>query len=270
MAIVLIIMAMAAGYAWLIWPARRSRGMNSFFGTTWIAHRGLHGGGISENSMAAFEAAVEKGYGIELDVHLTKDGQLAVFHDDTLERMCGSKENVNELTLPEIQAHLLPDGQKIPSLEEVFGMVQGRVPVVVEIKSHRIGDCAVAERTWQTLKAYSGPYLVQSFDAFLMRWFKKHAGQVIRGQLAQKVRPKGKFRLQEAAGWLAGNMLIHRISSPDYVAYRMEDTGKLCYRLMRCVCRPGLAVWTVRSEAEAEKMKKVCHVQIFEGFQPHQ
>ena len=254
----------------LMAPAGRSRGKNPFFGVKWFAHRGLHGAGVSENSRAAFQLAMEKRYGIELDVHLTKDGQLAVFHDDSLMRLCSVPLVPEECTLQELKAHLLPDGQRIPSFPEVLEQVRGNVPLIVEIKSPRIGKTEVARRTWEALESYQGQYLVQSFDPFQLRWFKRNKPQVIRGQLAQKVRIEGPFRMKHLPEWLAGNLLFNRISSPDYVAYRQEDTKKLCFRLMQSHFHAPLAVWTVKTEAEAQHNQTICHVQIFEGFQPHQ
>lgn len=252
----------------LMLPAFPKRGCAAFYGKKHFAHRGLHDENVCENSMQAFRMAVQAGYGIELDVHLTKDGQLCVFHDDTLKRLCGREEAVREMTMDELQKILLPDGQMIPSFEEVLELIQGQVPLIVEIKSPEIGNCAVSERLWQCLKDYRGDYLVQSFDPFQLRWFKKHAPRVIRGQLAQKGRFKGPFRLRHIPGLMAGNLLINRISAPDYIAYRQEDTKKCCYRMMRRVYRPGLAVWTVRSETEEKKMQGLCDAIIFENFHP--
>lgn len=254
----------------LIGTAFGRRNGHPFFGEKWFAHRGLHGNGVSENSMAAFQAAVNEGYGIELDVHLTQDGQLAVFHDDSLMRLCGVPLVPEACTLQELQAQALPDGQRIPSLEDVLALVQDRAPLIVEIKSPCIGRTAVAKRTGEVLAGYSGRYMVQSFDPFQLRWFKRNKGEVIRGQLAQKVRPEGPFRLKHIPQLLAGNLLFNRISSPDYVAYRQEDTKKICFRLLKYLFHAPLAVWTVKTETEAQHNKSICHAQIFEDFHPHQ
>lgn len=252
----------------LMMPAFPKRGWAAFYGKKYFAHRGLHDENVCENSMQAFRLAVQAGCGIELDVHMTQDGQLCVFHDDTLKRLCGREEAIRDMTMEALRLVPLPDGQTIPALEEVLEWVRGRVPLIVEIKSPEIGNCAVSEKLWQCLENYGGDYLVQSFDPFQLRWFKKHAPRVIRGQLAQKCRYEGPFRFRYLLQMMAGNLLFNRISAPDYIAYRQEDTKKCCYRMMRRVYRPGLAVWTVRSAAEAEKMKEISDAIIFESFRP--
>lgn len=254
----------------LLLPAAGSRGKDCFYGKTWFAHRGLHDDQVAENSMLAFERAVVSGYGIELDVRLTKDECLVVFHDNTLRRLCGREESVRQLTLEEIQTLQLPDGQKVPQMTEVIKLLneKGKTPLLVEIKSHKMGDCRVSEKLYELLKHYQGPCAVQSFDPMQLRWFKKHAPHITRGQLAQKAEGDGLFRLKNLPQVLAGNLLFNRLSAPHYVAYRYEDTQKCCYRLMRKVFRPGLAVWTVRSQTEAHKIKNQCDAIIFEGFRP--
>lgn len=265
---IMLVLVPALMYLVLICPACSSRGRNALAKETWYAHRGLHDENVSENSLKAFAMAAECGYGIELDVRLTKDEQLIVFHDETLKRLCGREDAIRELTWEQLRQVCLPDGQRIPLLEEVIGLISGRVPLLVEIKSSRIGDCRVSEKLHEMLKDYDGRYTVQSFDPFQLRWFKRHAPQVIRGQLAQRAEWNGPFRLRSIPMMMAGCLVFNRISVPDYVAYRMEDTNRFTYCMMRRVYRPGLAVWTVRSAAEAEKMKAICDAVIFESFRP--
>ena len=266
----LLIMAVCAVgvYLVLLCPAWPWRKRPVFSGCVWYAHRGLHDENVSENSILAFEAAAKNGYGIELDVRLTKDNYLVVFHDDTLHRLCGIPKAVRAMNWQQLQEVRLPDGQGIPLFSEVLRQIGGRVPVIVEIKSNPTGNCAVSEKLWKQLRGYPGAYMVQSFDPFQLRWFKKHAPGVLRGQLAQKGRFDEPFRVKHLPQILAGNLVFNRLSAPDYIAYRQEDTKKLCYRIMRTVYHPGLAVWTVRSEEEAEKMKAQCDAIIFENFHP--
>ena len=255
-------------YMLLICPARSGRGKKFFMSGRWYAHRGLHDENVCENTLQAFEAAVKMGYGIELDVHLTGDEQLIVFHDDTLQRLCGRENPIEDMTLDQIKQVTLPDGQGIPLLRQALYTIAGRVPVIVEIKSARPGNCRVSEKLYEMLKAYEGPCCVQSFDPLQLRWFKKHAPRVIRGQLAQKARLKKSLHPRYLAQMLAGNLVFNRLSSPDYVAYRQEDTKKFCYRLMRRVYHIPTAVWTVRSETEEKKMEGQCDAVIFENFRP--
>lgn len=267
----IVLLAVVAGCVLLYFiatmPATQHK--KCFFDKKYYAHRGLHDESVTENTLTAFDRAAQKGYGIELDVRLTRDGHLVVFHDDTLKRLCGREEKVICLTWAELEKIPLPDGQQIPGFDEVLQVIAGRVPLLVEIKSHRTADCSVAKKTWEMLKDYAGPYMVQSFDPFQMRWFKKHAPEVIRGQLAQQCRcDKPFYRPKYMGEWLAGKLLMNRFSAPHFVSYRHEDRKALCYRMMRKVYRPGLAMWTVRSQAEVREIKNECDVIIFEGFQP--
>ena len=249
-------------------PARRSAGKNVFFGKRFFAHRGLHGKGICENSMTAFRRAADAGFGIELDVRLTKDGYPVVFHDDDLKRLCGTEKSVHEMTWAQLQMLSLPDGQKIPLFSQVLETAAGRTPLLVEIKSVKIGHTDVSQKVLELLKDYTGPYAVQSFDPFQLRYFRKHAAQVIRGQLARKYPGGSGMSFGSVAERLAGNLVFNCIGRPDYVAYQHTDTGKLCCRMIRRLFKAPFAVWTVCTEAEEEKVKDICDVIIFEGYLP--
>lgn len=266
----MVAVSVAAGllviYVLLTAPSLKKR--KCFFDKRFFAHRGLHGGNVCENTLAAFEQAADKGFGIELDVRLTKEGQPVIFHDGDLKRLCGREEKISTLTLARLEEIDLPGGQKIPTFQQALHVIRGRVPLLVEIKSHKMGDCTPAKKAWEALQDYPGPYMVQSFDPFQMRWFKKHAPQVIRGQLVQKCRDEKPFSPAHLAKVLAGNLLFNRLSSPHFVAYRYEDRKAFCYRMMRRVYRLHTAVWTVRSQAEADEMKQKANAIIFEGFQP--
>lgn len=255
-------------YFWLMMPARRSAGKNVFFGKRYFAHRGLHGNGICENSMDAFRNAAQAGLGIELDVRLTKDDYPVVFHDDDLKRLCGRDGRIRKMMWEEIQHISLPDGRKIPLFSQVLDEVAGKVPLLVEIKSHRIGDTLVSAKTLEALEGYQGAFAVQSFDPFQLRYFRKHAEKIIRGQLARKC-PRGmRFSLGKIMQILAGNLVFHRISVPDYVAYQHTDTTKMCCRMMHKVFKAPLAVWTVCSREEEAKVKGISDAIIFEAYLP--
>lgn len=262
------VLGCVAVYVLLIMPAMRSWCKGGATAPEYFAHRGLHGESIAENSMAAFQRAMEKGYGIELDVRLTRDDRLVVFHDDTPGRLCGEETPIRNMTYEQVRALSLPDGQQIPLFADVLETVQGKVPLLVEIKSHRMGDASTAEKTWDVLQHYRGKFAVQSFDPFQLRYFKRHAKHVTRGQLARKC-PKGKgFSIGKLAEILAGNLVFNRISVPDYVAYQHTDTKKLCYQMMRKAFRVPLAVWTVDSQQAEEKAKENADRIIFEGYLP--
>lgn len=232
------------------------------------AHRGLHGEGIPENSLAAFRRAVEKGYGIELDVRLTHDLELAVFHDATLERMCGKDWQISRLTMEEIRSLRLAGSEEgIPTLEEVLSLVGGRVPLIVEMKSDQPGDTALAQLLYKRLRRYAGPCCVESFDPMLLRWYKKHAPAVVRGQLAFDPAFSREYP-RRPAFLAAGHLVFNFLSRPDFVAYAHETDRNLSFRVMRSLFRPMLAAWTVRSAQDFEKLQPFYDMQIFEGFEP--
>ncbi|MCK4776024.1 MAG: glycerophosphodiester phosphodiesterase, partial [Candidatus Krumholzibacteria bacterium] len=142
-----------------------------------IAHRGLHDAdtGVPENSLAAFEAARDAGYPIELDVRPLRDGEVAVFHDEDLERLTGRAaqlENQDSTSIKSFQ--LAGTDQTIPLLTEAFDVIGGRVPLLIELKNFGIpGRLETAVRA--ALQSYNGRFAVQSFNPFSMGWFKAHA-----------------------------------------------------------------------------------------------
>ena len=258
-----------AFYLFLIAPRfpRRAQWPAAFFRYD-FAHRGLHGDGIPENSLAAFDLAAEKGYGIELDVRLAKDGGLVVHHDPTLKRTCGVDRGISEMSVGEISGYPLGNSKEhIPSFQEALDCVRGRVPLIVELKTAGKRNAELAQKTYALLRAYGGDWIVESFDPRLMRWFRKHAPQAIRGQLAYDPRlggPPGKGSLY----WLGANLLMNWISRPDFVAYCHETDRNLSFRIVRKVFHPVLAAWTVRSAEQYQRLQGRYDIQIFEGFEP--
>ena len=164
------------------------------------AHRGLYGGDIPENSLAAFTAAVDAGYGIELDVQLSADGEVMVFHDASLERMTGVKGKLCEKTLAELR-ELRLDGTEhgIPTFREVLEAVDGKVPLLVELTGES-ADTSVCEAVDEILREYSGAYLIESFNPLLLRWYKKNHPNVLRGQLTTNL-TKGLGKICATACW---------------------------------------------------------------------
>ena len=150
------------------------------------AHRGLHTKDktVPENSLPAFRAAAEAGYGVELDIQLSRDGQVVVFHDDTLDRVCGVHGRVDEFTFEELRGMRLCGTQEtIPLLTEVFEVMGGRTPMIIELKTGRRND-ELCEKGLALMRAYNGPYCIESFDPRIVRWFRKNAKDVLRGQLS--------------------------------------------------------------------------------------
>ena len=166
-----LLLLLAILYLIAIAPAKHPLGEP--FVSTKYAHRGLHDKELAENSLAAFSAAVERGFGIELDVRLTKDERLVVFHDDTLTRMCGVDARVDEKTYDELLEYdLLDSGAKIPTFREVMELVGGKVPLLIEIKEDA-GNKRVSEKLAEELAGYNGPYIIESFNPLSLGVIKK-------------------------------------------------------------------------------------------------
>ena len=210
-----------------------------------FAHRGLHDAVLLENSLAAFRAAVEAGVGIELDVQLSADGVLMVFHDDTLLRMTGREGKLSDLSFDELRALRLGNSEeRIPTFAEVLTEVNGRVPLLVEVKYHnRINE--TCEKTAAHLDGYLGPYLMESFHPLAVRWFCKNRPGVVRGQLSACV-CKSKRTL---ANFFVQSMVLNFLARPDFIAYAVQDKKSLPFALAR-LWRPYTTAWTVRTEEE--------------------
>ncbi len=258
-----------AFYLFLIAPrfARRKKWPSGFFQHD-FAHRGLHGGDIPENSLAAFELAANKGYGIELDVQLTRDGELVVHHDPTLKRTCGLDRAISEMSAGEIKGCFLGEsGETVPTFQETLACVHGRVPLIVELKTAGKRNAELARKTYDALCSYGGKWVVESFDPRLLHWFRKNAPQVIRGQLAYDPRlggPPGNG----VGYWFLANLLMNCLSRPDFIAYCHETDRNLSFRIMRRMYHPVLVAWTVRSAEQYRRLQGRYDLQIFEGFEP--
>ena len=149
-----------------------------------IAHRGLHGKNVPENSLKAFKLARDAGYTIELDVHLSRDGDIIVFHDDNLLRMTGVNRSIKNCTYAELQSLTLKGtSYKIPTLKQVLDLVDTRVPLLIELKSD-VKTGLLEKESMKVLRSYNGKFAVQSFSPNSIYYFKKHYPEVLRGQLS--------------------------------------------------------------------------------------
>ncbi len=233
------------------------------------AHRGLYAEGRPENSMAAFEAALQHGYGIELDVHLTKDGELAVIHDYDLDRCTGQPGKVEKLTLAKLQQYRLEGTEEtIPTLGQVLHLYDGKAPLIIELKASVDGNFAqLTDRVMAELENYSGVYCLESFDPRCLKHLKKNYPQVIRGQLSDnymKSKPHFPWYLRLVMTYLLGNFMFQ----PDFVAYKFADRKNLSVFLARRLWKmPGVA-WTVQNQEEYGIAVNEGWIPIFEGFEP--
>ena len=234
----------AALYGFLTAPSRRARSASI---APLYAHRGLHGACASENSVEAFERACRAGVGIEMDVRFSADGAVVVFHDDALERMCGAKARVDETPLDALRALSLPDGSRIPTLEEALACVGGRVPLLVEIKTCR-NIMRLCAETLKQMRAYPGAYAIESFNPLALLYLRLHAAQVPRGQLVSLPEAYSGLALRVGARALS-NLLANFLSRPDFIAYDQRMQNRFAMRAQRFLYRAPRAVWTVRDRA---------------------
>lgn len=239
--------------------AGKERGGMDFSPYRYTAHRGLHGDGVPENSLPAFLGAVTQGFAIELDVHLTSDGRLAVFHDDNLHRMTGVNRRIEQCGWAELQAlRLAGTSCRIPSLHEVLELVGGRVPLLIEAKDDAFSG-KLERAMVDLLSGYTGPYLVESFNPYVVWWFKKNAPNVPRGQLAAWNFPE----LSPIKCWALRHMVFNCVTKPHFIAYNVSDMTDAF--LKKCGCGRGIFAWTIRTPEEYEKARR-CDGLIFEGF----
>lgn len=265
MVICIIAILIALLIVFILAPSRKCRRADVWKGTA-FAHRGLHSKDIPENSLEAFDAACRAGYGIELDVQLSKDGTVIVFHDDTLVRMTGDPRRVDEADLSELKTLRLDGKAQIPTFEEVLACVSGRTPLLVEIKNgKRNGE--LCKKTVALLRNYSGAYVVESFNPLILRWLKKNAPEIIRGQL---VGPKRDYLTSNFSLWMAvvlSTLSLNFLARPDFVAYDVS-LNFAAPRIQRALFRTPMAAWTVRDEETFRRCMEHGEMPIFEGFLP--
>lgn len=242
----------AAGPEWLV--------------TVPIAHRGLHSGdaAVPENSLAAFQKAIEAGYAIELDVHLSADDVIVVFHDKELRRMTGVEGSITDLSLTELQQlRLLGSDQTIPTLDEVLMLIAGQVPLLIEIKNE--GEVGALEQALiDRLDDYTGLYAVQAFNPFVLGYFKKHAPGIVRGQLS------GSFKKENLAWYkkfMLRYLLLNGVSAPRFVAYEYDSMPQWMAARLQAKGLLRLA-WTVDAPEQVANMNSRFDNIIFEKFRP--
>ena len=266
MSIWLMLLILLAVLAFMTHPSLRYRKCERWRGER-FAHRGLHDiqKGIVENTLPAFIAARDQGFGMELDIRFTKDMQVVVFHDDDLLRLAGDPRRVNQLTLAELKAIPLMgiDGARVPTLREVLDVVDGRTPLLVELKSGP-GNAKLCRALMDHMAGYRGEYIIESFNPLIVAWFRFHAPQVVRGQLVGPMlsyRPEGNGT---AAFFMAG-LLDNCVSRPDFVAYDANARRFFSPHFQRFMFRTPMAAWTVRDPALAALIQKRGEIIIFEG-----
>ena len=232
------------------------------------AHRGLHDDNLPENSMAAFRAALEHGYGIELDIHLMKDGNLAVIHDTSLLRTAGVDVNITDLTAEDLENYRLGGtDEKIPLFPQVLDLYAGKAPLIIELKENgnaqELVDAAV-----KAMEGYEGPYCMESFDPRCIYELKKRHPHIIRGQLNMDYFKEKDSPLPKAVKWLVTNQAMNFLTKPDFIAYRFADRKTFSNFLAMKYWRLQGVTWTLKTQKELDRAEAEGWLPIFEGFQP--
>lgn len=235
----------------------------------WLyAHRGLHNNEakVPENSLAAFQKAVEAGFGIELDVQVSRDGVPVVFHDFTLDRMCGVEGKVCDYSYEELRRFtLLGAGERIPAFSEVLKLVDGRTPLIVELKTERT-DMSVCRAVDRLCRHYKGLYCIESFNPLAVFWYRRHRREIVRGQLADAFIKEGEY--VGTVSFLLQNLMFNWVGKPDFIAYNCKYPKMLSARLCKMLYRSKAAAWTIRSREELAEARKYYDMFIFDSFVP--
>lgn len=233
------------------------------------AHRGLHGEGVPENSLAAFRLAVEEGYGSELDVHLLADGNLAVIHDSLLVRTTGCEGIVEDLQIDSLSSYYLEGtDQTIPTLESVLEVYGGKAPLIVELKPVNNNHDALCARVCEVLDAYDGEFCIESFDPRCVHWFKINRPDIIRGQLTENFFLAKNSKLPWIIKFAMKVQLLNFLNEPDFVAYKFKDRKNFSNFLCRKLWGAQGVTWTLKTKEEFDTAVSEGWIPIFEGFRP--
>lgn len=260
-----IFLALCLLYLVLLLPRFSRRKEVLHFNHQSFAHRGFHSAGqlAPENSIPAFKEALKRHLGIELDIHLTKDGRVVVFHDDDLLRMCHTNGTIESKTYEELRhLYLGNTSEHIPLLTEVLSLVRGRVPLLIELKLPG-KDTLLCQKTQEILNSYQGPYMVQSFNTLVLHWYRTNAPSVLRGQLSSNLM-KDKEKNVMFLRFLSRFLLLNLLGQPDFISYKYKDRKNLSLFLLQYLYRTPVAVWTLRNVADYNAAKKVYNIMIFE------
>ena len=260
-------LTLLALWLFLIAPRARKKQIQPFLRP--YAHRGLWGGEIPENSLAAFARAAAHGFAIELDIQLSADGEVMVFHDYTLNRVCGIEGKVRERTAAALaQCSLSGSAERIPTLREVLDTVAGRVPLLIELKGES-GDTALVPKALAVLEGYGGLWCMESFNPLLLRAVKKQAPHVLRGLLSTDL-IKEKRKGSKLLNFALSKLLLTFLCRPAFHAWDQKHPRRTALRLGIRLFGAGSMVYTVRDKAAYERFIANGTYPIFEGFLPEE
>lgn len=262
-----ILVVLSGIVLFLVWPGRLAQVAEKDVLTALqnrnVAHRGRHkkDKAVPENSLAAFRAACEAGYGIELDIQLSADGEVVVFHDDGLKRVCGVDARVDSRTLAGLkELRLLDTEEQIPTFAETLAAVAGRAPLVVELKMGP-RNRLLCEKAWELLQGYAGPWCIESFDPRIVAWWRKNHPEVLRGQLSA---PAGHLN-SGLSGLLVSRLLTNFLARPHFIAYEIGPMPLLARFARRHALR---VAWTARPGTDTRAVQADSDAVIFEFYSP--
>ncbi|NCA67217.1 MAG: glycerophosphodiester phosphodiesterase [Clostridia bacterium] len=227
-----------------------------------IAHRGLHSDAAPENSLAAFKRAIDKGYNIEIDIHLIADGDFAVFHDSNLIRMCGVDQKVSKLTSAELKEFKLKGtNEYIPTLKELLELIDGKVGLVIENKTHHNRELGRLLYEYIEACGYTGNYALQCFSPLSLLWYRRNTSDIPIGILTFNYRKVGLFGL---LGMYLSNGILRRKIKPDFISFKINH---IPYKGLTKQRENGMKVitWTVNSAEKHKVASKYADNIIFEN-----
>ncbi|MCR5099918.1 MAG: glycerophosphodiester phosphodiesterase [Butyrivibrio sp.] len=286
----IILLVLAVLYLLMLMPRMIGKPSDrEYFAKFLYAHRGLHDNKAEapENSMAAFRKAVDGGYGIELDVQLTKDNIPVIFHDYELARIAryekgkepqdavklddgsiGVKGKVCDYTYDELlEFHLLNSDEKIPKFTDFLEMVSGKVPLIIEYKIEfkDVSVCRIADRI---LRDYKGKYCIESFNPLGVLWYRKNHTEIMRGQLSDVFYKEDPVHYRKPLYFLLSNLMFNFLTKPDFIAYNQQFENALARRICRYLYKNIAAAWTIKSQENLEANKDKFDIFIFDSFIP--
>jgi glycerophosphoryl diester phosphodiesterase len=237
-----------------------------------VAHRGLHdrARGIVENMPAAAQAAVDGNFAIECDIQLTADGEAMVHHDDALGRLTEGSGPLLGKTAAELKAVSFKDTpERMMSLGDLCALVGGRVPLVIELKSHFDGDRRLVRRMAEVLASYSGPAAGMSFDPDQVLALRELMPNLPRGITAERTYEEADWPDASPAQRRGMLHLGHAFRTrPHFVAYWVDDLPAPAPWIARHIFSLQLLTWTVRTKEQRERATRYADRMIFEGFRP--
>ena len=251
-------------YFVLLYPNTRRKDRMKPYEDKYIAHRGLYNNlDIPENSLLAFKKAVDNNYGIELDLQLTLDDKVVVFHDGSLERMTGIKKNLQYCTYKELQTYkLLDTDERIPLFEDVLKLLKPDTPLIIEIKPDG-RYIETTKKTVEMMRDYNGLYNMESFNPKVVKYLKDNEPDIIRGQLSYNYLKDPKSNLSFLLKFIATYLLFIFYTKPDYVAYDVENMDNISFKLISKLYKGECVAWTVKSQKQLDKAREYYKTFIF-------